>query len=446
MDTDLLLRTELLNRQRRHRTPSVALALLRDGEVAWSDAVGHLDGRADGTLATTQTPYRIGSITKTFVAATVMQLVRDDLVSLDDPITDHLPELDDSLRTVSLGSLLNHSSGLHAETDGPWWERSDGVIWEQLLPSIRRAHRVGARFHYSNVGYAVAGEIVARQRNCSWFEAVRQRILAPLGMTRTSYDRPGDAAPGWAVHPHTDLLHAEPTHDSRAMAPAGQLWSTVLDLAVWARFLARGSSEVLPDELRLQMHVPGVVDDTPGAPWTRAYGLGLDVYNRSGRRFIGHGGSMPGYLAALRIDPDTGDGFTLLTNTTGNLDLDLGYDLLEMLDESLPRDVQPWTATGSATELDVTGTWFWGPREHVATVHEGVLDLRPTRSGRGSRFVTHPDAGWVGLDEYYAGEPLTHHRAADGTDYLDLGSFRLTRTPYHEASDIPGGIDPARWH
>nr|WP_255427700.1 serine hydrolase domain-containing protein [Yimella sp. cx-51] len=441
-----MLRTELLNRQRRHRTPSVALALLRDGEVAWSDAVGHLDARADGTPATTQTPYRIGSITKTFVAATVMQLVRDELVSLDDPITDHLPELDDSLRTVSVSSLLNHSSGLHAETDGPWWERSDGVTWEQLLPSIRRAHRVGARFHYSNIGYAVAGELVARLRGALWFDVVRSDLLDPLGMTHTSYDRPANAAPGWAVHPHADLLHHEPTHDSRAMAPAGQMWSTVSDLALWARFLARGSSEVLPDELRLQMHVPGVVDDTPGAPWTRAYGLGLDVYNRSGRRFIGHGGSMPGYLAALRIDPDTGDGFTLLTNTTGNFDLDLGYDLLARLDELDPRHETPWTASGSADELAVTGTWFWGPRELVMTASGGELVLRSVHGGRGSRFAPRPEGGWVGRDEYYAGEPLTHHRAADGTDYLDLGSFRLTRTPYHEASDIPGGIDPARWH
>ncbi|WP_431842040.1 serine hydrolase domain-containing protein [Calidifontibacter indicus] len=445
MDVSQRLHAALLQQQREHRAPSVSCALLRDGDVAWSDAVGHLDGRPGSALATTDTPYRIGSLTKTFVAVAVLQLVAEGLIDLDDPVTDHLPELGDSMRRVPVAALLNHSSGLHADTEGPWWERSDGVTWEELLPSIRRAHRVGARFHYSNVGYAVAGEIVARQRNCSWFEAVRQRILAPLGMTRNSYDRPGDAAPGWAVHPHTDLLHAEPTHDSRAMAPAGQLWSTVLDLAVWARFLARGDARVLPDDLRLDMQVPGVIDDTASGRWVRAYGLGLDIFNIDRRRFIGHGGSMPGYLAALRIDPTNGDGFVVQANTTGNFDLDLGYDLSEMLDESLPRDVQPWTATGSVTELEVTGTWFWGPREHVATVHEGMLDLRPTRSGRGSRFVTHPDGGWVGLDEYYAGERL-HLHEVEGTQYLDLGSFRFSRTPYHPESDIPGGADPAGWH
>ncbi|MCG8654544.1 serine hydrolase domain-containing protein [Yimella sp. NH-Cas1] len=444
MEIESSLRHELITRQRRHRAPSVSIALIRDGEVVWSDAAGHPTGRPGSPTATPQTPYRIGSITKTFVAVAVLQLVRDGAVALDDPITDHLPELDESVRGVTVGSLLNHSSGLHAETQGPWWERSDGLTWKQLLPSVRRAHRPGARFHYSNVGYAVAGELVARQRNSCWFDAVRNGILDPLELTRTTYERPDNAAPGWAVHPHADLLHDEPTHDSRAMAPAGQLWSTVGDLAAWARFLARGDERVLPDDLRLDMHVPGVVDDTPGGRWSRAYGLGLDVFNIDGRRFIGHGGSMPGYLAALRIDPVTGDGFAVQANTTGNFDLDLGYDLLKRFDELSPRDDEPWTATGSIESLDITGTWFWGPREHVATLHGGVLELRPVRVGRGSRFAMR-EGVWVGLEDYYAGERLQMH-VEDGAQYLDLGSFRFTRTPYDPDADLPGGAHPDGWH
>ena len=199
MDVHQRLHAALLEQQREHRAPSVSIALLRDGEIAWSDAVGHLSGRPDGAPATTSTPYRIGSLTKTFVAVAVLQLVAEGLLDLDDPVTDHLPELDPSMRRVPVAALLNHSSRLHAETEGPWWERSDGLTWDELLPSIRRAHRIGARFHYSNVGYAVAGELVARHRNSSWFEVVEERILRPLGMSRTSYHRPADAAPGWAV-------------------------------------------------------------------------------------------------------------------------------------------------------------------------------------------------------------------------------------------------------
>lgn len=445
MNLDQLLRVDLVARQRMHRAPSLSVALIRDGAIAWSDAVGHPSGRAGSPTASTDTPYRIGSITKSFVAVAVLQLVRDGLLELDDPVTDHLPELDASMHRVTVGSLLSHSSGLYAETDGPWWERSAGLTWAELLPSVRRAHRVGARFHYSNVGYAVAGEIVARQRNSHWFDAVRTGILKPLGLAHTTYERPDRAAPGWAVHPHADLLHEEPTHDSGAMAPAGQLWSTVGDLARWALFLVQGDDRVLPDDLRLEMQVPCVVDDTPGDQWSRAYGLGLDVYNRDGRRFVGHGGSMPGYLAALRIDPETGEGFALLANTTGNFDLDLGYDLLDRLEELDPHVESAWIATGSTNDLPVTGSWFWGPREYVVSVHDSVLTLRPTRTGRGSRFVPHADGGWIGLDEYFAGERLNLHNN-NGTQFLDVGSFRFTRSPYDPDADLPGGAHPAGWH
>lgn len=432
---------ELRRHQSAGRTPSIAAAVLRDGEVVWSGAAGRLNGRPDGTPATVDTRYRIGSITKTFVAAATLQLVAEGIVELDAPVVEYLPELAPDLSRTNVRSLLNHSSGLFAETDGHWWERSPGRTWEELRSSIRLNPALVGRFHYSNVGYGVLGELLARLRGKHWFEVVQEGLLAPLGLTRTVYERPEDAAPGLAVHPHADLLHREEVQDTLAMSAAGELWSTVGDLALWARFLARGDEKVLPDELLDTMRAPTVLDATFGRPFARAYGLGLDVSHRDGRWYIGHGGSMPGFLATVTIDPATGDGFTLLTNTTGNLDLHLGFDLLAATTPTAPVE---WTATGDVPDADVVGTWYWGPRANTVSIDGEHLVLSPLGVGRGSRFRRTTDGDWVGLDGYYAGELLTVHRTDEAT-YLDLGSFRYSRTPYDPQSDIPGGVDADGW-
>ena len=100
------------------RLPSVAAGLVRGGELVWSDAVGTLDGRSGGTAATVQTQYRIGSITKTFVAVEVLRMRDEGLLDLNDPLGRHCD--DTSFGHVTIAQLLSHTSGLQAETNGPW--------------------------------------------------------------------------------------------------------------------------------------------------------------------------------------------------------------------------------------------------------------------------------------------------------------------------------------
>lgn len=435
-----LFDARLTDAQRTSRAPSAAAAVIADGAVAWSGAVGHTTGRPDGETATTTTQYRIGSITKTFTAVLTLRLVDDGLLALTDPVAQHLPELADTLPGVRVSELLTHGAGLPAETEGAWWERSPGRTWAELRSSIRPIHRPGRRFHYSNVGFAVAGELVARLRKSTWWDCLHEEVIVPLGLRDTTYAPTSWAAPGLAVHPYADLLHDEPATDTLAMAPAGQLWSTVLDLATFAVFLARGDERVLSDDLRREMQIPALINDDPGAAYTRAYGFGLDIINAGGQRFIGHGGSMPGHQSSLRIDPETGDGAVQLVNSTAGLALD-NIELVRELREHSPRIDPPWTASDAASDTaDIIGTWFWGPRPHLLTREGHRLRLAPVSGGRGSRFTPDDAGGWVGLDEYFAGERLTVHHGSDGTPaHLDLGSFRFTRSPYDPSGDIPGG-------
>jgi len=307
--------------------------------------------------------------------------------------------------------------------------------------------RPGAKFHYSNVGYAVLGELIARLRGRPWDEVVRRDLLEPLGM-RTTSARPQDpAASGLGVHPLADLLHVEPEHDAAAMAPAGQLWSTVQDLSIWAAFMAGQTAGLLSPDTLAEMCSPIAVYDNRGAEWAGAHGLGLQVWNIDGTRFVGHGGSMPGFLAGLRVNVETGDGAVIFANATSGMGM-ASTDLMAILAEREPIAPKPWSADpDQVSALELVGEWYWGTSVFImSAARDGHLVLGEPGAGRGCRFKP-ADGSWTGLDGYYSGETLTVERdASDRVSHLDVGSFRFSRTPYDPSADIPGGIDPSGWH
>ena len=238
-----LLAARTAEEQANHRLPSLAAGLVRRGTLVWSGGRGRIDG-ANGPVPDADVQYRAGSITKTFVAAAVMRLRDEGKLDLSDPVGQYFDAADASRLTI--GQVLSQTSGLRAETSGPWWERIPGSPFESLTqaslgPGARR-HRPGRQFHYSNVGFALLGRLVSTVRDKPWYDVIAGELLAPLGMTRTTLRPQPPHASGFAVHPHADLLLPEPEHDAAAMGPAGQLWTTVTDLARWASFLAGASA------------------------------------------------------------------------------------------------------------------------------------------------------------------------------------------------------------
>ncbi len=431
--------------QRKSRLPSVAAGIVRDGTLVWSEAIGTLDGRAEGEAADPGTQYRIGSITKTFIGVEVMRLRDEGLLRLEDPFDSHVPG--SRFGHATLAQLLSHGAGVQAETSGPWWERTPGGDWDDLAGSAGQRFRAGRRFHYTNVGYGALGELVARKRGMGWSEAVRLELLEPLGMRRTTPRPEGKAAQGLAVHPFADVLLREPEHDAGAMAPAGQLWSTVEDLARWAAFLAGDTAGLLGADTLAEMLEPHTLVDLPGQPWTGAHGLGWQVWNVDGRRYAGHGGSMPGFLAGLRVELGTGDGVVVFANTTAGLTPTIGNELLAAYVEREPKPLDAWHAAGDASLLELVGTWHWGPTVATARLVAEHLVLGEPGQGRGTRFSRVGPDEWVGLDGYYTGEPLHVVRDEAGVlSHLDLASFRFTRLPYDAERDIPGGVDDLGWH
>ncbi|MET0467672.1 MAG: serine hydrolase domain-containing protein [Aeromicrobium sp.] len=418
---------------------SVSAAVVRDGSLHWSGAVGTLDGR-DGPPATPATPYRIGSITKTFVAVEVMRLRDEGRLDLADRIDRHLPDV--PFGHVTIAQLLTHTSGLQAETNGPWWERTPGGGWDELIGSgLSLVHTPGTRFHYSNVGFAVLGRLVAVLRETTWFDAVRTGILEPLGMQGVTQHPGPRAATGLSQHPSDGRLMVEPHHDAGAMAPAGQLWASAEDLARWAAFAAGDTGGVLAESSWAEMVVPLAVDDRPGVPWATAQGLGWRIWPGSGAgRRVGHGGSMPGFLATAIAEPASGWGVVVLANDTLHLG-DLPTLLLDAATELEQRPTESATVEPSPDVAALVGDWFWGPVPYRLEPTADGFHLSDVNGNRRSRFVRDGD-GWRGLDTYFAGERLVVR--ADGA--LDLATFVLSREPYDPAVDHPGGLDPRGWH
>lgn len=430
------------------RLPSLVAAVVQDGALTWSARRGDPGTGGPGTGDDpTDVQYRIGSITKTFTAVLVMRLRDEGLLSLDTPVRELVRDAPGGDRTV--GQLLGHAAGLRAETDGEWWERTAGRTWTELVEPLGAGavlHPAGRRFHYSNLGYGILGRLVETVRGQDWATCLDHEVLTPLGMTRTTSDAVAPAAPGLAVHPFSPAVVPEPAHDYRAMAAAGQLWSTVADLARWGRFLLGDTAAVLAPGTVAEMARPGLVDSPADGD---SYGLGLQVRHTGGRQLIGHGGSVPGFLAVLLVDPAERTAAVALANATAGLDGQLVPRLLDIVRAAEPAIARPWRPLSAPdlVPLDLLGTWFWGPSPLLVTqTADGPLELRGlVGAGRGSRFRRTGTDTFEGLDDYYAGEVLQVVRDESGAPgHLDIGSFVLTREPY-APGPTPGGAPSPGW-
>jgi CubicO group peptidase (beta-lactamase class C family) len=440
--TEVHLTAALAQAQASGRLPSVVAGVLQDGRLAWSSGRGRHVRVDAGERPNADTQYRIGSITKTFTAALVLQLRDEGRLDLNDPVGRHVPEGPYEDRT--LRSLLSHTSGMQAEPFGPWWERAPGVGYDELVDANPASGAVlppGRQFHYSNLAFAVLGEVVARLRGCTWEEALHQGLLRPLGMHRTTYAEQPPAAQGLAVDALSGTLTPEPAYDSGAMAPAGQLWSTVGDLTAWMRTLADPPADLLGAESVREMAT--VQGTFTGEDLCSGYGLGLQMSGPGPRVLVGHGGSVPGFCAGMFVDRSTGVGAVALCNGAYGLDTTgVTRAMVDAVLEHEPALPKEWLPTASVPERlgELLGTWHWGHLPFVMTTDGTELVLESTSGQKSFRFRPEGTDTYVGLTGYHTGETMRVVRHDDGSvSHLDIATFVYTRIPYD-----PRALAPAR--
>lgn len=367
------LRRKISQAQREWCAPSVTVRVVRSGTVLLDVSVGGADlgedGRADPPLlaAGPDVQYRMGSITKTFSAVLVLQARDAGLLDLDDRLDAHL-ELP-AHGGLTLRRMLCHLSGMQREPVGEIWESLQGPDLPELISGLAEAEAVllpHERWHYSNLAYALLGQVVAQVRGSTWSQVLQHDILEPLGLHRTTLEPTAPAARGYFTDPYADRVLPEPLFPGRAFAPAAELWTTSADLGRWAAFWAAPDPKVLaPTTVAEMTHLHAMADQEQ---WTLGWGLGLMLHRRDERLLMGHDGAMPGFLASMMVDRGTQLGVVVLTNTSraaepGTLALDLATTILD--EDPQPQPAWRPGAPVPADVEDLLGPWWSEGTQHL---------------------------------------------------------------------------------
>lgn len=416
------------------RVPGLQVAVHRADREPW---LFHIGQSGTDRPLDEDTAFRIGSVTKTFVAVLVMQCRDDGLLELDDPLGAHLdvPALGDA----TVRRLLSHGSGIQREPYGDMWAPSgaapdasrliaDLSMTEQVLPG-------GRRFHYSNLGFSLLGQLVCRLRGGSFIEILTDRVLKPMTLVSVT-DRPGPtAAVGYMVDAYSDYAQPEAERDSGATT-SGHLWGTASDMAKWAAYLADPQA-VDPAETVL---APSTVDEmrlpqtiTNESRWVVGFGLGLMLQPQDNwTTHVGHDGAMPGFIAGVhgRRGPGAPPAFgaaSLGSSGTADEIATLAHELLRKTAELDPPDILVWRPGPPAPERyrSALGRWWSEGAEFVL-------------SWRGDRL----QASTVGGP---AGAPPTVFAETDETDVLRAVSGREVGERLCLMRDGDGRVTQMSW-
>jgi CubicO group peptidase (beta-lactamase class C family) len=431
------LERELLGRvvaaQRSWRSPGVSVGVVRDGALVWSGHVGSVRLGSPSTPADDDTQFMIGSVTKTFTALAVMSLRDEGLLSLDDTLDAYLPGSRHG--RVPLRQMLAHASGLQREPVGNIWESLAAPEREAFLAGVEEAEQVlpaHHAFHYSNLAYGLLGQVVERVTGRDWEAVVRERVLDPLGMTRTGLDPADDRALGYQVDPYAGTAREEPLFTLNATAPLGGLWSTVADMARYAAYVAAPDDRVVRPETVDEMCRPLIMTDVDG--WTGAYGLGFGMGRRGDRVFVGHGGAMPGFLTGLRVRRKEGVGAVVFANaTSGATTLALATDLVEAVVDAEPSLQGAWVPETEQPRLtELLGLWWSEGAPLTFFVRGGQLWSRLAEDDPLSetRYAAEGPDRFRAVEGRERGEVLEVVRAQDGSvEKLYFATYAVTRAP-----------------
>ena len=441
-----------LDAQRSGRVPGLAAGVARRGTLLWHNGFGaaHLGQnvgaeRVGQTAPDENTRFQIASNTKTFVAVTIMALRDEGKLDIDAPARDIIDTItaDSPLARMTPRQFMSHSSGIQREAVGDVFDTLVMPGRDEFLASLAHSERVlpaHTRFHYSNLGYALLGEMINRLDGGDWFASVQRRLLDPLGMTSTTLGYPGGvdtdphAAGTYFVPPYSDVPVDEPVFDSRAIAPAAGMVSSVRDMARWGGFVANPDPAILSADTLEEMCQPQIVADVDR--WGAAWGLGFMLLRRDDRIWVGHTGGWPGAITGVFTHRESATTGVALMNATHTPDpAALATDLASAVEECEPELPAAWTPgiTVPPELVPLLGVWFSEGTQFTFVVEGGTLKARVEGLPEWKAPAVFER---VDEDRYRTvagrerGEWLVITRDADGSvTQLNWATYRFTREP-----------------
>jgi len=275
--------------------------------------------------------------------------------------------------------MLAHASGLQREPPGEVWETLEFPAEEELLARLGEAEQVlaaAAGWHYSNLAYALLGHVVARVSGTPFRDYVAERLLRPLGLTRTTWGPEAPAAKPYFVEPYSDAVRREPELELGGKGGESGLYSTVGDLARWGSFLVDPDEAVLGPQSVAEMHELQIMAEPD---WTLGWGLGIELWRRGERIFGGHTGGFPGFLSVFVYSRRYRIGAVALTNSGlwPNLS-ETGLALAEAALEQFTPELEPWVPEEPPPEkiVPLLGRWWSEGSETVFSWRHGKLEAR----------------------------------------------------------------------
>jgi CubicO group peptidase (beta-lactamase class C family) len=426
--------------------PGAVLLVVKDGNVYFSRGYGYADLAKQTPMDPANTTIRVASITKTFTALAVMQLVEQGKLDLEADVNSYLKEWQlpaTYAEPIRVRDLLVHTGGFDEQrigNDGAAATASTLATWLRNPPL--RVRPPGEIISYSNYGYALAGHLIEIASGESYADYVQRHILEPLGMRDSSAAQPiprglAERLSRGYLRTTNGRTPVEPLPISDA--PAGSLVSTAADMG---RYLIAqldngnyAGGQLLRPATMQQMHAQQAINHPALPGWT--YG----AYERfeNGRRLLVHGGDLPGYVSLAMFIPSEQVGFFLFYNQpvdplSGNEDPREQF-LRHFMDRFYPAAEQAAPNTRLRADPALAGTYRYsrfvkGTVERIITAPQGALiQLTVTTNPDGTLTVRYPfdvrpATTWTPI------EPLIFQRTSAPYDLLAFRSD-TTNQPSH---------------
>ena len=461
--------------------PGLAVALVDRDQTLWVEGFGHVDRRGSAPV-NADTIFSVQSVSKLFTATAVMQAVAAGRLDLDEPITTYLPGFtvhsafeEHPERKITLRMLLSHTAGFTHEAPVGNNNELDPGEFDAHVRSISETwlrFPVGTGYAYSNLGIDLAGYVLEHVEGRPFAVLVRESLLAPLGMARSTFDRSAIRSADNRAVGHVDPYPDPPLYEP--MTAAGGLYSSARDLARFLRFqLNRGTVDgrvVLGAKWLEEMQT--VPPPRAGEPAGYALGVVRHRWNTWPDLFE-HGGGGYGFLSDLWWVPQVGVGIAVLTNSQDHqLQNELAVSILADLfrEPGVYRDrvlALPWRPPAEDPNLS-----FDPPAGIASLVADAAMDATGDEASRWAgysgryrapawgvldpteppdRFVVEAGVPYFEAEDYT--EAFVRHRLveverglflADNGETLDLRgdvptwrNFRLVR--------VSGGPSPWQW-
>ncbi|KAF9940963.1 hypothetical protein BGZ67_006201 [Mortierella alpina] len=428
--------------------PGLSVAVLYKGEIIFAEGFGKRNAQGDEYKASTLQP--IGSVTKSFTAAAIGEMVAEGKLDWDTtPVNKYLPEFQykDPVLTSQLTfvDLLSHRTDLGRKADLAFYRSTESRI--ELLKRIRyidMQSKLKSTMNYSNAQYAAAGEAAARVAGMSYEDVVREKVIKPLGLNNTGFmpvemrNRTSNYAIPFSalsledaqkgnVRPREleEMLHAPG-------APSGAIYSNVFDMVKYGRAIMKegelNGKQVLNkssvQELLTAHSIVGGPATAPESTSALTYGLGWMLHTYKGRQVYWHNGATGGFTANLAMFPDDDLVVAHLCNLMYS---DPGSNIFQHVADEL---------------LDLPKTYNWLPDMALKAAEGSYQAVASSRNGTGvvperipNQPPTHPLQAYVGVYSHlvYGDASVTLEKSQDGKETLviELIRFRSTLEPYH---------------